>query len=179
MPELLAGMASHPAEAFIALGANLGDPAGQIEKALGELADLPDTRLVSRSSPYLSQPVGYGEQPDYVNAVACLSTTLPPRALLAALLEIERRHGRERTFRNAPRTLDLDILLYGGLVMDEPGLHLPHPRLHERAFVLLPLAEIAPHAQVPGRGRVDDLLARVDSRAVTRLTASPSQASPR
>ena len=164
------------AEAFVALGANLGDPARQIEEALAELSGLPETRLVSRSASYLSRPVGHAAQPDYVNAVARLRTALPPRALLAALLDIERRHGRERTFRNAPRTLDLDILLYDSLVMDAPGLHLPHPRLHERAFVLVPLAEIAPDALVPGRGKVADLLGRVDSLTVTRLPATPSLA---
>jgi 2-amino-4-hydroxy-6-hydroxymethyldihydropteridine diphosphokinase len=174
-------MATEPAEAFIALGANLGDPVRQIEQALAELACLPATRLLGRSALYLSQPVGYAglaghPNPDYVNAVARLGTTLPPGALLAALLDIERRHGRERTFRNAPRTLDLDILLYDDLVMDAPGLHLPHPRLHERAFVLLPLAEIAPDTQVPGRGCVRDLLAGVDCHAVTRLEELPSRA---
>jgi 2-amino-4-hydroxy-6-hydroxymethyldihydropteridine diphosphokinase len=169
-------MAADPVEAYIALGANLGNPVHQIEQALMELAELPGTRLLSRSAPYLSQPVGYAEQPDYVNAVARLSTALTPRTLLDALLDIERRHGRERTFRNAPRTLDLDILLYDALIMDEPGLHLPHPRLHERAFVLLPLAEIAPDIQVPGRGRVDHLLASVDLRAVNRLPHSSDRA---
>lgn len=174
-------MASDPVEAFIALGANLGNPARQIEQALTEIASLPETRLLGRSALYISQPVGYAAQPDqanpdYVNAAARLSTTLPPRALLTVLLDIERRHGRERTYRNAPRTLDLDILLYDGLVMDEPGLHLPHPRLHERAFVLMPLAEIAPQLQVPGRGRVADLLAGVDSHAVIRLPDAPNRA---
>jgi 2-amino-4-hydroxy-6-hydroxymethyldihydropteridine diphosphokinase len=96
-------------------------------------------------------------------------TTLKPQALLAALLAIENRHGRRRSMRNAPRTLDLDLLLYGEQVLGQDGLRLPHPRLHERAFVLAPLAEIAPDAMVPGRGRVQDLLARVDSNSVSRI----------
>jgi 2-amino-4-hydroxy-6-hydroxymethyldihydropteridine diphosphokinase len=162
-------MAPKPAETFVALGANLGDPARQIELALAELAALPHTRLVQRSGAYMSPPVGYSEQPDYVNAVAQLSTRLSPRELLDALLGIEQRHGRVRTFRNAPRTLDLDILLYDGLVMDEPGLHLPHPRLHERAFVLVPFAEIAPDTEIPGRGRIADLLAKLDGPDIVRL----------
>lgn len=147
--------------AYVALGANLDDPAGQVELALQELARLPDTALLARSSLYASAPAGYADQPDYVNAVARLATALAPRALLDRLLDIERRHGRVRAFRNSPRTLDLDILLYDDLRLNEPGLHLPHPRMHERAFVLLPLAEIAPDAVLPGRGPVVDLLAGV------------------
>lgn len=160
---------ARPVEAFVALGANLGNPERQIEAALAELATLPQTRLLQRSSAYLSRPVGHVEQPDYVNAVARLSTGLSPWQLLTALLGVEQRHGRVRTFRNAPRTLDLDILVYDGLIMDEPGLHLPHPRLHERAFVLAPFAEIAPDTEIPGRGRILELLAKVDTRGITQL----------
>jgi len=159
-----------PVPAFIALGANLGEPAQQIASALAALAALPQTRLGARSSLYRSEPAGFTEQPDFINAVARLDTALAPRALLDALLAIEQSHGRTRAFRNAPRTLDLDILLYGDLVLDEPGLHLPHPRLHERAFVLLPLTEIAPATVIPGQGRIDALLARIDTGAVHRLT---------
>ena len=155
--------------AFIALGANLRDPERQIQAAIEELAMLSDTRLCSVSSLYRSAPVGYLEQPDFVNAVAGIETALAPRALLEALLEIERRYGRVRQFPNAPRTLDLDIVLYGDLEADEPGLTIPHPRMHERAFVLVPLAEIAPDCIVPGRGRVGDLLADVDVSSVVRL----------
>jgi 2-amino-4-hydroxy-6-hydroxymethyldihydropteridine diphosphokinase len=157
--------------AFVALGANLGDPPRQVAKAAAELADLPDTRLVRRSSLYRSRAVGTGEQPDYVNAVAELTTALPPRELLAGLLEIERRYGRVRTFRNAPRTLDLDILLYATLTLDEPGLRLPHPRMHQRPFVLLPLAELAPDLEIPGHGPLQRLLAQMDADSATRLPA--------
>jgi 2-amino-4-hydroxy-6-hydroxymethyldihydropteridine diphosphokinase len=155
--------------AFIALGANLNRPARQIQTALAELARLPDSRLVHASGLYRSAAAGYPDQPDYINAVARLRTALEPHALLDALLDIEHRHGRERTFKNAPRTLDLDILLYNGLVIDHPGLHLPHPRMHERAFVMAPLAEIAPDCLIPGRGRCQDLHAGLDPAGVQRL----------
>lgn len=157
--------------AYVALGANLDAPARRIEQAIAELGSLPDTRLLARSGLYLSRPAGYTAQPDFVNAVVRLDTTLTPQALLAALLDLERRHGRERTFRNAPRTLDLDILLYGDRVLDAPGLHLPHPRMHERVFVLKPLVEIAPEAQIPGRGRAVELLAELAD-DVTRLPSA-------
>lgn len=162
--------------AYVALGANLGDPAEQVLRALAELGRLPDTRLVARSSLYLSKPVGFLDQPDYVNAVAALRTRLTPRTLLDHLLEMETRHGRKRAFKNAPRTLDLDLLLYDGLVMHEPGLSLPHPRMRERAFVLGPLAEIAPDCPIPGHGTASACLARVDTGSLTRLPVPPRQA---
>jgi 2-amino-4-hydroxy-6-hydroxymethyldihydropteridine diphosphokinase len=158
--------------AFIGLGSNLADPLVQVRQALMELESIPGTRVTARSSLYRTSPVGYLEQPDFINAVASVQTTLKPQALLAALLAIENRHGRRRAMRNAPRTLDLDLLLYGEEVLDQDGLCLPHPRLHERAFVLAPLAEIAPEAMVPGRGRVRDLLARVDCNGVSRIDAA-------
>ncbi len=157
---------------FVALGANLDDPVLQIERALVELADQDQCRLLAHSSLYASAPAGFAEQPDYVNAVAMLETDLPPRALLGRLLEIERRHGRQRSFRDAPRTLDLDILLYDQRTVNEPGLHIPHPRMHERAFVLLPLAEIAPDAVVQGHGTITDALARVVRDSVRLLPRS-------
>lgn len=144
--------------ATVGLGANLNDPAAQVEYALAELDRLPGTRLTARSSLYASAPVGYLDQPDFVNAVAQIETTLAPRALLEALLDIEHCHGRERSFRNAPRTLDLDLLLYGRAHFHEDGLSLPHPRMHARAFVLLPLLEIAPDTRIPGHGRAADCL---------------------
>lgn len=166
--------------AYIALGSNLSDPVAQIERAWSELDRLPETRLMACSALYLSKPVGYAEQPDFINAAASVVTQLSPRALLAALLGIEARHGRNRTFKNAPRSLDLDLLLYDGLVMHEHGLTLPHPRMTERAFVLVPLAEIAAEALVPGHGRVADCLARcltqMDSRDITRLPVAPARA---
>jgi len=161
---------SAPVQAYVALGANLGEPVRQIETALSELAALPESRLTARSSFWRSRPEGFASQPEFVNAVAALETRLPARALLAALLEIERRHGRERIFRNAPRTLDLDILLYAELVLDEPGLHLPHPRLHLRPFVLLPLAEVAgERLAVPGHGALAELIRRLPPHDACRL----------
>lgn len=155
--------------AFIALGSNLDDPAAQVRTGLNALRGLPLTRLTAASALYRSAPVGYREQPDFVNAVAAVETGLAAAALLAQLLAIERSHGRVRAFPNAPRTLDLDIVLYGETAIREPGLTIPHPRMHERAFVVVPLAEIAPQAPVPGRGRVADLLPLVDATQVRRL----------
>ena len=155
--------------AYIALGSNLEGPAAQVNAGFAALAALPATRVTARSSLYRSAPVGYADQPDFINAVAALETRLAPRALLEALLAIERSRGRIRDFPNAPRTLDLDVLLYGDLELREPGLVIPHPRLHERAFVLVPLAEIAPRCVVPGRGAVAELLRTVAVGSVTRL----------
>lgn len=143
--------------AFVGLGANLGDACGTLRQALDELARCPRTSLSARSSLYRSAPVD-ADGPDYVNAVASIRTGLSPHELLAALQAIEARHGRERPYRHAPRTLDLDLLIYGERCVDESALVLPHPRLHQRAFVLVPLAEIAPELVVPGRGRVSELL---------------------
>ena len=154
--------------AFIGLGANLGDAAATLAAAFEALARLPQSRLVARSSLYLSQPVD-ADGPDYVNAVARVDTGLSPRQLLDALLAIEHDHGRARSHRNAPRTLDLDLLLHGERVIDEPGLVVPHPRLHLRAFALLPLAEIAPDAVVPAHGPVRGLLAAVAGQRIDRL----------
>ncbi|MHB1353909.1 MAG: 2-amino-4-hydroxy-6-hydroxymethyldihydropteridine diphosphokinase [Thiobacillus sp.] len=162
--------------ATIGLGANLNDPAAQVEYALAELDRLPATRLLARSSLYASSPVGYVDQPDFINAVAQVETALAPRALLAALLDIEQRHGRERSFRNAPRTLDLDLLLYGGARFHEEGLTLPHPRMHERAFVLLPLLEIAGQTVIPGRGPAAGWLAACRGQNVALLPPSPAAA---
>jgi 2-amino-4-hydroxy-6-hydroxymethyldihydropteridine diphosphokinase len=155
--------------AYVALGSNLDDPVRQLRNGLESLGKLPDTRIVRVSSFYRSAPVGYADQPDFVNAVAVIETGLAPRALLDALLAIERRHGRVREFPNAPRTLDLDIVAYGDRIVDEPGLAIPHPRMHERAFVMVPLAEIAPDAAIPGRGTVSVLAARVDGGSVARI----------
>lgn len=160
------------ANVYVGLGANLGDPERQIERALVDLDALPSTRLLARSSLYRSRPVGYLRQPDFINAVAHLKTTLPPRALLTALLDVERRHGRQRSFRNAPRTIDLDILLYDHLRISEPGLHLPHPRLHERPFVLVPLEQIAPRIELPGHGPLHEILGRLGRDTVMRLPES-------
>lgn len=155
--------------ATIGLGANLRDPAAQVEYALAEIGRLPGTRLTAHSSLYASAPVGYVDQPDFINAVAQVETTLAPRALLDALLDIEHRHGRERSFRNAPRTLDLDLLLYGHAHFHEEALTLPHPRMCERSFVLLPLLEIAPGTIIPGRGPAADWLAACADQHITVL----------
>lgn len=161
--------------ATIGLGANLDDPAAQVEYALAELDRLPATRLLARSSLYTSAPLGYVDQPDFINAVAQVETGLAPRALLDALLDLEQHHGRERSFRNAPRTLDLDLLLYDSAHFHEDGLALPHPRMQERGFVLLPLLEIAPDTVIPGRGRAVDWLAACADQHVTVLP-SPAAA---
>ena len=137
------------ATAYVALGSNLQDPVRQVESALEELDRLPETRLVKRSSLYRTAPVGYAEQPDFVNAVAQLETRLPADRLLDELQAVEARHGRTRSFPNAPRTLDLDLLLYGDLVLRSERLTLPHPRMRERDFVLIPLREIAPDLELP------------------------------
>ncbi len=155
--------------AYVGLGANLGEPRRQVEAALGELDAIPRTRLLKASSLYRSVPMGYAQQPEYVNAVAELETGLAASALLAALQAIESRHGRSRSFANAPRTLDLDILLFGDAMLSEPGLTIPHPRMHERAFVLNPLLELAPDAEVPGRGAARDLLKACAGQGVERM----------
>jgi 2-amino-4-hydroxy-6-hydroxymethyldihydropteridine diphosphokinase len=154
--------------AWIGLGANLGDARAAVFGALAELAALPASRLVAQSSLYRSAPVD-ATGPDFVNAVAGIDTALTATDLLAALQSIEQRHGRVRGERNAPRTLDLDLLLHGEAVIDTPALTLPHPRLHERAFVLLPLAEVAPALVVPGRGAVRELLRGLGAQAIERL----------
>ena len=138
---------------FVGLGSNLEDPRDQLLRAFTELDELPDTRLIARSSLYRSAPLGYPDQPEFVNAVAKIATTLTPQVLLQTLLKIEHRHGRERIFRNAPRTLDMDVLLYDDKQLHEHGLTIPHPQMHLRAFVLQPLLEIAPDAGIPGIGR--------------------------
>jgi 2-amino-4-hydroxy-6-hydroxymethyldihydropteridine diphosphokinase len=155
--------------AFIALGSNLQDPAAQVQRAFTEIAGLPGTTLVRHSSLYRTAPVGYDDQPDFINAAAEVSTTLEPLQLLRALLALETRHGRERPFPNAPRVLDLDLLLYDDLTMATPELTLPHPRIPDRGFVLLPLAEIAPEMEIPGKGRVSDLAAQCLDQGVEKL----------
>ena len=157
---------SAPLRACVGLGGNIGDVAVALRGALAALDGLPGTRLLAASRFYRTPAWGVEDQPDFINAAALLETTLAARDLLDALLAIERAHGRERAAdgsRWGPRTLDLDLLLYGDAVIDEPGLLVPHPQLHARAFVLVPLAEIAPGAEVPGRGRVDVLLDAVDT----------------
>jgi 2-amino-4-hydroxy-6-hydroxymethyldihydropteridine diphosphokinase len=156
--------------AYVGLGSNLAEPQLQVEHALSELAALPRTHLLARSSLYRSTPVGYAAQPDFINAVAALDTALEARELLRQLQAIERRHARSRSFANAPRTLDLDLLLFGDERIAEPALAVPHPRMHERAFVLEPLVEIAPQARIPGHGRAVDCAAQCRKQKVERIT---------
>jgi len=145
--------------AYVGLGANLGDREGTIRAAVAALGEEEGIEVVAVSTLRDTEPVGVGEQPRYLNGVAALETTLPARRLLERLLEVEQRFGRVRVpGEHGPRTLDLDLLLYGDEAIDEPELHVPHPRLHERRFVLEPLAELAPGLVVPGRGDMESLL---------------------
>ncbi len=167
--------------AYIGLGSNLENPVSQLQRAFVDIEGLPDTRLVARSSLYRSAPVGcpdqsdmssqpdFQSQPDFVNAVAKIATSLSPQALLQALLEIEHQHGRQRTFRNAPRTLDLDVLLYDDMQLHEHGLTIPHPQMHLRAFVLQPLLEIAQDVSIPGVGQAQRSLQSCQDQVLERL----------
>jgi 2-amino-4-hydroxy-6-hydroxymethyldihydropteridine diphosphokinase len=148
--------------AYVGLGANLGDREGTIAAALRLLGEHEGVRVVRVSSLRETDPVGVVDQPPFLNGVALVETELAPRELLAALLDVERRLGRVRDVRWGPRTIDLDLLVVGDVELDEPGLTVPHPRLHERRFALEPLAELDPGLLIPGRGRVSDLLARLD-----------------
>lgn len=155
--------------AFVGLGSNLADPQVQVLHAMQALDDLPRSRLLARSSLYRSAPVGYLDQPDFINAVAQIETELAPRELLDALLRLEQECGRTREFRNAPRTLDLDLLLYGGLQHHEHGLTVPHPQMHLRAFVLQPLLEIAPDCQIPGVGAAAEAMRQCADQRLERI----------
>lgn len=150
--------------AYIGIGSNLEAPATQVERALAAIAALPGCKLVSSSSKYLSAPLGPADQPDYINAVVAILTRLNAADLLAELQAIERTQGRTRSGeRWGARTLDLDLLVFGSESIDEPGLTVPHPRIAERNFVLLPLAEIAPQLQIPGLGAVAVVAAKNDN----------------
>ena len=155
--------------AFVGLGANLGDARATVQAALDALARLPGTCLTARSSLYVSAPIDTAGA-DFVNAVAALDTTLGAHALLTELQGIERSHGRERPYRNAPRTLDLDLLLFGDACIASCALTVPHPRMAQRAFVLLPLAEIAPHLRLPDGCTIASLLPAVVDQRLTRVT---------
>jgi len=157
------------ATVYVGLGSNLDDPEAQVRSGMRALETLPKTRVVGCSALYRSAPVGLAGQPDFINAVCEIETALDPETLLSALLKIEADHGRQRQIPNGPRTLDLDLLLYGGETIATPALIAPHPRLHQRAFVLYPLAEIAPELSVPGRGSVARLLAACADQPVQRL----------
>ena len=151
-------------DAYIGIGSNLDDPERQVRSAIADLAHLPESRLLRASRLFRTAPWGRTDQPAFINAAAVVATRLSPRALLDALLAIERAHGRHRDgTRWGPRVLDLDILLFGDMRIAEPGLDVPHPHLAERAFVLLPLADLAPGLFVPGQGRISELLDNVDT----------------
>jgi 2-amino-4-hydroxy-6-hydroxymethyldihydropteridine diphosphokinase len=159
--------------AYVALGSNLGNPVSTVEDAIDAMAALRGSLLKAISSLYRTAPVGLKHQPDFINAVVALDTRLGPHELLDELFALEARFGRVRepgSVKNAPRTLDLDLLLHGDSVLNDPTLILPHPRMHERAFVLAPLAEIAPNLIVPGRGPIADLLAACAGQRIHLLT---------
>lgn len=160
--------------AYVGIGSNLSDPAAQVAAAIAALGRLGGTRLLRASRRYRCAPWGVSEQPEFINAAAQIETTLTPQELMRALLGIERAFGREREPGRhwGPRILDLDLLLYAGRVIDEPGLHVPHPRLHERAFALMPLAEIAPDLEIPQRGPIAQMLATVDTAACRVLESA-------
>lgn len=158
-------------KAWVGLGANLGNPVATVREALAALGALEQCALLRHSSLYRTTPIGPGVegQPDYINAVAELSTALPASDLLETLFCVENDFGRKRSTRNAARTLDLDLLLYGEQRFDTRQLTVPHPRMHERAFVLCPLAELEPRAIIPGFGPVESLIARLDNQGIQRL----------
>jgi 2-amino-4-hydroxy-6-hydroxymethyldihydropteridine diphosphokinase len=157
-------------EALLALGGNVGNSRAILDRAIGLLCDGKDVRLMARSSDYRTPPWGFKYQPDFVNIAIMVETTLGPRELLALAQEVELRLGRDRTQekRNGPRTADIDILAYDDLTLNEPDLTLPHPRLFERAFVLVPLAEIAGDRVIAGR-RDDEAALAVDAGQIHRL----------
>ena len=160
-----------PTRAYIGLGSNLADPRRQLAKALARLDALDGVRVLAVSPSYATAPIGGAPQPDYVNAVALVSTSLAPRTLLGRLHAIERRQRRRRdarTPRNAARTLDLDLLLYGARRIRSPQLTVPHPRMHDRAFVLKPLTDLDPAARIPGRGLARAHLVRVRGQRIAR-----------
>ncbi len=158
-------------QAWVGLGANLGDAAAAVATAITALDALPTTRLLQASSLYATPAWGNEDQPPFVNAVARISTALAPLELLQALQDIETRGGRVRdpAVHWGPRLLDLDLLLYGEAVLELPGLQVPHPYMHQRAFVLVPLAELAPDLAIPGQGSVQDALMHVDACGITPI----------
>jgi 2-amino-4-hydroxy-6-hydroxymethyldihydropteridine diphosphokinase len=159
------------AQALLGLGGNVGDVRATLEEAVALFADGKDVTLTARSCDYSTPPWGVEGQPPFVNLAIAVETTLSPRALLTRALDVERTLGRDRSHaeRWGPRPVDIDLLAYDDLVLDEPGLTLPHPRLFERAFVLVPLAEIAPDRVIAGR-RVKDALAQIDVAGIEKLT---------
>lgn len=160
--------ADAPALAYIGIGANLGNALATVELAFAALAALPTTRMVARSAMFCTAPVD-ADGDDYINAVACIETRLTPVALLDALLAIEQHQGRTRSYRNAPRRLDLDILLFGNLQLHTAALTIPHPRLTQRAFALIPLLQIAPVVDIPGMGPAQAFVHTVAGQSIRRI----------
>ena len=157
-------------QSYIGLGSNLDNPERQLDMALQSLDDIPDTRLVKNSSFYRSAPLGPSDQPHFINAVALLESSLTAGQLLVRLQSIENRQGRVRNGQRwGPRTLDLDLLLHGSQVIEEPELTVPHPGIRYRNFVLAPLLELAPELEIPGLGRVDEMLDSVGRSGITML----------
>ena len=161
------------ARAYLALGSNLQQPQQQVTRAIRSISHLRDSQLVQVSSLYRSAALGYADQPDFINAVVSIDTQLDPHTLLTELMAIEHAAGRIRSFRNAPRVIDLDILLYNQLIQNDERLTLPHPRMHERAFVLTPLLEIAPDIYIPGCCLASDCRQRIIHQPLQRLDAVP------
>lgn len=164
--------------AYIGLGSNLADPVQQVTRALDELSVLPQSQLVARSGLYRSAPLGPSDQPDYINAVAAIDTQLDTKALLHHMHNLEAQHGRIRAAeRWGPRTLDLDLLLYGNVISNDAELTLPHPGAHQRAFVLAPLCAIAPQCTIPGKGRAVDLLRACGVQLIERVDSTVPECS--
>jgi 2-amino-4-hydroxy-6-hydroxymethyldihydropteridine diphosphokinase len=156
--------------AYIAIGSNLLNPLDQVISAIDEIGSMPKSKLTKKSSCYSSSPSGYKDQPDFINAVVLVETELSPHELLSELQKIEHLHKRERSFPNAPRTLDLDILLYGDMRLQSPELTIPHPRMHERAFVIFPLQEIQGNISIPLIGDIAKIAKKLDPKIVKRIT---------
>ena len=159
-----------PETVYVGLGSNLQDPVSQVRGGIADLARLPQCRLLASSSLYASAPLGPQDQADFVNAVAVLDTTLSPLDLLDALQAIETAHARVRERHWGPRTLDLDLLMFGAATFDLPRLQVPHPEMHKRVFVLEPLLELTPDLVIPGRGKASQWLSRCDDLGLRRLS---------
>ena len=162
-------MVKYSSTAFIGIGSNLGDSVSEVNHAITLVEELKDTALTAVSSLYLTEPMGYKYQPDYVNAVIKVETFYSPRELLNELLLIESRRGRLRNGINRPRTLDLDLLLYSNKIINEPGLCVPHPRMHQRAFVLIPLTEIEGSVVISGLGAAKTLLLKISTKGIKKI----------
>ena len=170
MPLSPSSLTAFRSTVFLGLGSNLDHPDRQVQAAVREIYEIPETGLMSVSSLYQTMPVGMLDQPAFINAVTQVETTLSPHDLLRQLMDIESRHSRVRAEKNGPRTLDLDILIFNEWRIDDGELTTPHPRMHERAFVLVPLVEIAPEVYIPGKGYAKDFLAKMDASGVHKLS---------